>query len=933
VLDATNKELSLEATRTRSEVVGREAELEAIERVLVDSGTGLAALLFDGEAGIGKTTVFREALRLAGASGFEILACFPADTEGALSFSAVGDLLNAVPVEHWGTLPLPQRRALEVALLQLDAGGKPVDRRAVGAGVLALAKRMASEAPVLLAIDDVQWLDPESAATLEFVLRRLGPERIGLVATRRLGEPGRLDLEAVLPGDVLTRTRIGPLSLGALQHLLRREVGASLPRSTLVRIHGASRGNPLFALEIGRALSGHDAVPADEPLPVPTDVRELVRERVAALPAVTRDVLLAAALLAKPTARTLARLFARLLDDLEPAEIAGIAAVERDVVVFEHPLFAAAVVANTTSAQRRRMRRRLADVVEDVEERARHLAAAADGPDERTAELLEEGATAARTRGGLHSAAELLERARRLTPRGNAAAAHRRGILAAELHLHAGDRGRARSLLEELLGEELLRPERAEALRLLAEISVAEEDVLAAEGTLAEALELADEARAAARIQVELLYTAAHRTDFALAAEYGRQALANLAETDDGPLLAEALAYCANAEYLSGQGVDWTKLERALELEDPDRISLPGLPPRGVAALVMMYVGRHALAREHLAATRRRLEERGDEGDLGHALIWMSWLETRCGNFAAAAELADEAVTCASLTANRAFHRWATGQRAWVDAHLGDVASARRRCAEASLPDQRGVAQIWIAATLALVEISLGDHEAAWQAAHRLTEALEQHGIGEPVPLIFLPDTLEALIALGELGRAEALLDQFETRGRELDRSWALATGGRCRGLLLGARGNMAGAVAALDAALLEHERLDIPFERARTLFAKGILERRNRRRGHARRALEEAAVEFERMGARLWAERARTELDRIGRRRRIAPDELTPSERRAAELAAQGLSNKEIAAALFVTVHTVEVHLSHAYAKLGVRSRAQLTGRLARTV
>jgi DNA-binding CsgD family transcriptional regulator len=351
-----------------------------------------------------------------------------------------------------------------------------------------------------------------------------------------------------------------------------------------------------------------------------------------------------------------------------------------------------------------------------------------------------------------------------------------------------------------------------------------------------------------------------------------------------------------------------------------------------VAGLLFLYVGRHAEARELLEAVRKRLAERGDERDLAHVLLWLSWLETRCGNLDAAERLADEAIAFAALTGNYSMRRWAIGQRAYVHAHRGEATEARRRAAEAGPLDERGVAQIglWVAASLALAELSVVDPEAAWRACRPLTEAVEQFGVVEPAWLFFLPDALEALVELEQLDRAEALLDGFEGRGRELERAWALATGGRCRGLLLAARGDLAGALAALDRALVEHDRLDMPFERARTLLAKGVTERRLRHRTAARRALEEAASEFERMGARPWADRARAELDRLGGRRPRGEDELTPSERRVVELAVEGLSNKEIAARLVVTVHTVEVHLSHAYTKLGIRSRRQLARRLA---
>lgn len=916
-----------------STTVGREREIDAIERFLAGARQGFRALLLEGEPGIGKTTVFGEALRMADSSGMSVLSCRPTESEAPLSFAAIGDLLHAVPRKPWSSLPAPQRRALRVALLEADPGARPVDRRAVAAGVRSLLTRLAAERPLLLAVDDVQWLDTASAAALEYAIRRLGPERIGVLTTRRLGAPARLELALGVPPAAFSSQRIGPLGLGALQHLLRERFGDAFARSLLVRIHGTSGGNPLFALEIARVLAERGAPAFGDPLPVPDDVRALVRERVEALPDATRDLLLAAALLTHPTVETLGRVLGRAPDaDLATAERAGIAALEGSLVAFAHPLHAAAVVAAAMGVERRRMHRRLAEGVDALEERALHLALGADRPDERHAALLEEGAAAACARGSLQAAAELLERARALTPASEMEAARARGIRAAELHMHAGDRTRSCALLQELLTGPLASGQRAEALRLLAELLLDEEDPEASERLLLEALASADDPTTSARIQVHLAFVVTLRKDFARAADYCHQALASLEGSDDAALLAEALARCAMADYNAGRGIDWTKVDRALALEDPGRMAPAEIAPSGLAAHLLASVGRHAEARRLFAAQRARLAERGDEAELAWALLLLSWLETRSGNFGAAAEVADEAIDCASLTANRALKRLAVAQRAWVDAHLGDLDPARQRCAEAAAPHGRGDLQVqmWITSTLALAAVSVGDYEDAWRASRALTEVIEPHGVVQASALMYLPDALEALVGLGELDRAEAVLGALEAAARAGDPGWALATSGRCRGLLLAARGDPAGAVAMLDAALLEHARFELPFERARILLVKGLVERRRRRPAEARRALGAALAEFDRLGARLWAARARQELGQLGERRRLPLGELTPSERRVADLAVEGLSNKEIAAALFVSVHTIEVHLSRAYGKLGVHSRMQLARTLA---
>jgi DNA-binding NarL/FixJ family response regulator len=375
-------------------------------------------------------------------------------------------------------------------------------------------------------------------------------------------------------------------------------------------------------------------------------------------------------------------------------------------------------------------------------------------------------------------------------------------------------------------------------------------------------------------------------------------------------------------------------MERAAALEDPDRMALTGLSPGAVAANLFLFAGAHDEARKRLQQIRTRLVENGDEGDLAHLLLWLSWLETRCANFDAAEAIANEAITCAYWTGNLSMQRWATAQHAYVHAHTGRIEEALRDMAAASASDEAGVAQIglWIIATRTFAEVSMENYDAAWEAARPLAEMVEQGGLAEPVPMLFLPDAIESLVALDALDRAGRLLEAFEGRGRELDRSWAIATGARCRALLEMARGDLPRALDAVERGLTEYDRLDMPFDRARTLLVKGLVERRMRRRAHARRSLREAATEFERMGARLWAVRAKNELERVGGRQPREAGELTDAEQRVALLAAEGLSNKEIAAKLFVTVHTVEVHLSHVYAKLGVGSRAKLARALSGT-
>lgn len=909
-------------------VFGREPELTLADTFLEAASERFRVLLLAGDAGIGKTTVWREIVGRAEASGFRVLAAQPAETEAKLALSAVADLLEEVPEGAFTALPDPQRRALEVALLRVEPGAAAPEPRTLATALRSLLTELSSEGPLLVAIDDVQWLDRASEKMLAFALRRLADRRIGWLLTQRLGVPARLAVDELVHPEALMHSTIGPLTIGALHHVVKDQLGQSLSRSVLVRVHSASGGNPLYALEIARELLRIGHVPAGpSALPVPEDIRTLLSGRLRRLPAETREAVLTASALSDPNTS--------LVDEaaLAPAEETDLVRVDASGrIAFRHPLYASSVYASASRARRRELHRHLARLVPDPEEQARHLALASTEPDESIANGLEKGASLARSRGAWESAADLLEHARRLTPPDRLDDARRRGIAAAEHYIHGGDRARARTLLEEIVAEPLPRSLKASALRFLGDVSYNDENFVEAERRFTEALEYADDPLLAVEIDLGLSKVHSFNFNIPAAAMHSYRALERAEPTDDDPLIAEALAHCTMFDYLLGRGVDWEKVERSVALEGVDRLTPLDSRPSMIAALLLLYVGRHAEARERLRALWAAAAERGDESNLGFLVLWLSWLETRSGNLAQAAALAEEAASLAALTGSQAIHAWTLAQRAFVRAHRGEVAETREDCNEVlALALRFGYALpiMWIAATLALLELSLGDPEAAWRACEPLIQALEQQGMGEPVTAFFLPDALEALIVLGELDRAEALVGTLEERGRQLDRPWALATGRRCRGLLLAARGDLPGAAGAVEEALEEHQRLDMPFERARTLLVMGVVERRARRRAQAKRSFELAYEIFKQIGARLWAKRAREELARLGLRR-AARGELTAAESRVAELAAQGLSNREVAAQLFLSSKTVEANLARVYRKLGIASRAELGARMA---
>ncbi len=526
-------------------------------------------------------------------------------------------------------------------------------------------------------------------------------------------------------------------------------------------------------------------------------------------------------------------------------------------------------------------------------------------------------------------AAELARLALESTPRSETALRPARAAVAGRFLYDAGDGEGGIAILEEALAEAapggrgLLLVELASATFETRGPEVAEELFTRA---LEEAAgDAAVEARAhAGRADGRRL-----RDDLVGAASEAEAAVELAERSGDDRILAAAIAIAAVIAFNLGRPIAPGALERAIAIED--RLGGGRSEGRQAQAHVLFWSNRLDEARACLSRLRDTARANEDPAE-GDATWFLALVEWRAGNWEAAEELAETSWTLSRLAGRVGVPAVSQYPRTIIAAHRGRVEEARRLAGaalEASEQHRFGAGLAGHHWVLGFVELSLGDITAALPHLRASRAARMRLGVLEPGMQTELPDLLDALVAAGDLEAALALVEPWQEHARELDRPWALAVAARTRGLVRAARGDLTAGTETLEGALREHERSDDPFQRARTLLALGSVQRRARRRGAARETLETALAEFERLGAPLWAGAARTELARIGGRV-ASRDELTAGERRVAALVAEGKTNREVAAALFVTERTVEAALTRAYRKLGVRSRTELAARVA---
>ncbi len=907
--------------RPRSHLVGRDEQLAALVG-LVDGRTPLpATVVLAGEAGIGKTSLWLAGRAAAAEHGFRVLATRPSEAETRFSFGGLSDLLTGVADDVLAELPAVQRRALEVALLLGESDAR-VDDRAVASAFLGALRILAGDGPVCLAVDDAQWLDDASLSTLRYALARLDQEPVaGLLAVR-----GELPtwVRRTVPEDRLHLVEVGALSIGAVHELLRSRHDATFARPTLVRIWETSRGNPFFALELAGALVRRGgSLSLGEELPLPSTVEGLLQQRLERLSIDALETVRIVAALAHPTVTLLeSAVGQQLITGLTDARAASIVEVDGEQVRFTHPLLRSAVVASQLHPERRALHARLAMIVPTAEERARHLALATTEPATEIAAAIEAAARAAQERGAPAAAAELAEQAVRLTPTDEAENARRRLFLAATMHDVAGDTERAIALLEHARDEATVGAERATVLVQLADV---QDDPRRVIPIYMQALDEAGESAAlTATIHTRLASTMAWGEGAEQGSVHAELAVQAASLTHDVEIQCRALSEQGEWRFRAGRGLQRALMDEAVALER----SLPDWPfVNGPAdSLVRQLVWSLELerARQLLRELAEAHQARNDADGEATVAWWFGLLEWRAGNWKKAGRYAAESHEIRTQLGLVMPPDLFPGSV--IAAHQGRVGDARAAAHEelAGAEDfgirisQSGAS--WV---LGFVDLSLGDAVAALVYLRRAYD-LRNAFMLEPGQRIELGDLLEALVAVGELDEANTVLNTWEPRARAVDRAWALAILARCRGLLLAARGDLDGAFESFDRALSEHARSTDPFHHARTLLALGRTQRRAKKRGVARTTLEDALGRFERLGAPLWAEQTRAELARIGGR---APSrgELTESEQRIAGLVAEGRSNREVAAALFLTEHSVETALTRIYRKLGVRSRTEL--------
>jgi DNA-binding CsgD family transcriptional regulator len=903
-------------------LVGRDRELARIRSVLHSARIGRAGtLVLRGEAGAGKTALLDRAA--AEARRDSVLRVRGVESERELSFGALSALVRPV-LEAVPSLPAAQRAALLGALSLVDA---PTNELAVCAGTLALLAALAERRPLMVIVDDAQWIDEPTARCLTFAARRLLADRVALLFGLRDDDTGTLDTTDL---DVID---LDGLDGRGAHELLK---GCAVAPPVADELRRATSGNPLALLEAAAALdddqrAGRRALP--DPLPVGDALERAFGRRIQRLSqrAARALLVLAADAAADPTALDVETAA------LEEAESAGIVRLDGGRAEFAHPLVRAAVYHGATPSERRRIHRRLASVLQaagDPERYAWHLAAAATGPDEAAAAALEAASAAAEQRGALITSARELERAARLTPARREAT--RRLLGAGRAGWRAGRVGPAIPLLDEVIGTTDDGLVRADAVLLRGQAETWRTGPRRGAELLiieADEVEAHDPERAAVLL--------AHAVNALLLAGEAGQAAALAARAEAaaargaGPAMVCATAAQAQAALVHGE------TQHALALLGPlgqlaEALSAADVPE--AEHLVQVLAFAHLVLEQWEEAERvadqtiRQARRSGALGVMGFATAVLADINWRTGHWERAVALATNDLTESFGADLPVATGYAEAVRARIHAGRGGESGCKEHAAAAlriGCDLDIAAITIWARSALGLLHLGAGEYQAALGVLEPVRRAYETGEIGEPGVCWWAGDYIEALMGVGRTADAARQVARLEEQAQTTGRNWA--RGAACRGRAMLQTGT--GVEEAFGEALDSFTRAKAPFEQARTQLRRG--EHRLARGDHAggRADLSEVVEQFESLGAWPWATTARRLLGAEPRRRRApAPDRtLTASELRVALAVGSGATNREAAEELYLSAKTVDFYLQNIYRKLGIRSRTELALLIAR--
>ncbi|MCQ4043906.1 AAA family ATPase [Streptantibioticus rubrisoli] len=907
-------------------LTGRDGLLETAR----DAVAAHRAVLFHGPAGIGRSGLLDALVRQLPPAA-HVLRCAPASEDQALPYAGLIDLLAQVPREVLDDLPPEPVTALRAALLRGREPSGGHSRLAVRVAVLEVLRRLAACGGVLLVVDDLQWLDGPSAAVLAFVMRRLDGADVRMAATERVPDGEQPERLRCCPPDAV-ELPVPPLSTASVTRLLRAATGTDLPPPVLRAVQRTAAGNPLYALELGRAVLREGAPDSpDGPLPVPHRLRTRLLDRFRTLPEPVRRTLLVCAAAVRPTLTVLhAAGLTAAAAQLAAAERLGLAGTDSSGAVrFRHPVIRAAVYADATAHARREAHAVLAAAVTEPVEQARHLALAHPLEDAATAATLLAAAASARRRGAPGAAAELAVLAARRTPSGRPAEQAERWLAAADYACDAGQRAEAdRAARIVLAGSDSPRQRVRARLILLRNAGQALEGT----GSLIE-----DGLRDAAQdpaLQARLYHWAALRGllcgELTQAARYAERAAA----AGDGAARAASLTTLARIRSLAGRPAEAdAALAAALTLvggADGGPESWALVRMRAVLALDSDRV-----AEAHAAITELL---RGSEGLAGvedrlAALVALTRVQVRSGDCRRALRTA---ARCTGLLTESGVESAPALYAAALAATAGGTPQEAHRLAEravrASEADGDQLFLLRALAVLGQAALLTGDTHGAAAAVEALRRAKRigaAMSAADPPLLQWHGDLAEALVMLGETDAAGSVIQEAYRLAVDPPGS-VFAALERAEGLREAALGRAKEGAARLRRSADRLRELPLPLELVRTLIALGAVERRGRHRGAARAALTEALETARGCGAAPLQARAAEELARLDAVERGGGPELTATEARIAELVGGGATNREVAAELFISVKTVEGTLSRVYRKFGVRSRTALAHAMA---